>query len=314
MGKARCPVQCPFPAAAAADMKCFFPVLSCLAVLGVVSAQRQVTVQEGPLYRTESSHITIWCNVSGYQGPSEQNFQWSIYLPSAPEREVQIVSTVDSSFPYAIYTQRVRGGKIYVERIQGNSALLHITDLQARDAGEYECHTPNTDERYFGSYSAKMNLVVIPDSLQTTAVPQTLHKVEQDPLELSCEVATETVQHTHLSVSWLRQKGGENPVEVISLSRDFILHSSSEYAQRQSLGEVRLDKLGRSTFRLTIFHLQPSDQGEFYCEAAEWIQDPDGSWYAMTRKRSEGAVVNVQPTDKEFTVRLETDKSRGVRI
>ncbi|EGW05798.1 Immunoglobulin superfamily member 3 [Cricetulus griseus] len=153
-----------------------------------------------------------------------------------------------------------------------------------------------------------MNLVVIPDSLQTTAVPQTLHKVEHDPLELSCEVATESEQHSHLSVSWLRRKGGEKPVEVIALSRDFILHSSSEYAQRQSLGEVRLDKLGRTTFRLTIFHLQPSDQGEFYCEAAEWIQDPDGSWYAMTRKRSEGAVVNIQPTDKEFTVRLETDK------
>lgn len=140
---------------------CFaFGQKSCVcSPLGAVSAQRQVTVQEGPLYRTEGSHITIWCNVSGYQGPAEQNFQWSIYLPSAPEREVQIVSTVDSSFPYAIYTQRVRGGKIYVERIQGNSALLHITDLQARDAGEYECHTPNTDERYFGSYSAKMNLV-----------------------------------------------------------------------------------------------------------------------------------------------------------
>lgn len=292
----------------AADMKCFFPVLSCLAVLGVVSAQRQVAVQEGPLYRTEGSHITIWCNVSGYQEPSEQNFQWSIYLPSAPEREVQIVSTMDSSFPYAIYTQRVRSGKIYVERVQGNSALLHITDLQARDTGEYECHTPNTEKQYFGSYSAKMNLVVIPDSLQTTAVPQTLHKVEQDPLELTCEVATETFQHSHLSVAWLRQRGGEKPVEVISLSRDFVLHSSSEYGQRQSLGEVRLDKLGSTTFRLTVFHLQPSDQGEFYCEAAEWIQDPDGSWYAITRKRSEGTVVNVQPTDKEFTVRLETEK------
>uniref|UniRef100_G1NZK2 Immunoglobulin superfamily member 3 n=1 Tax=Myotis lucifugus TaxID=59463 RepID=G1NZK2_MYOLU len=280
----------------------------CVSPVGVVTAQRQVAVQEGPLYRAEGSHITIWCNVSGYQGSSEQNFQWSIYLPSAPEREVQIVSTVDSSFPYAIYTQRVRSGKIYVERIQGNSALLHITDLQARDAGEYECFTPNTDERYFGSYSAKMNLVVIPDSLQTTAVPQTLHKVEQDPLELTCEVATETVQHSHVSVAWLRQRGSERPVEVIALSRDFVLHSSSEYAQRQSLGEVRLDKLGSSTFRLTVFHLQPSDQGEFYCEAAEWIQDPDGSWYAMTRKRSEGTVVTVQPTDKEFMVRLETEK------
>lgn len=289
-------------------MKCFLPLLSCLAALGAVAAQRHVAVQEGPLYRTEGSHVTIWCNVSGFQGPSEQNFQWSIYLPSAPEREVQIVSTVDSSFPYAIYTQRVRSGKIYVERVQGDSALLHITDLQARDAGEYECYTPNTDEQYFGSYSAKMSLVVIPDSLQAAAMPQTLHKVEQDPLELTCEAATETSQHSHLSVAWLRQRGSEKPVEVIGLSRDFTLHSSSEYAQRQSLGEVRLDKLGSSTFRLTVFHLQPSDQGEFYCEAAEWIQDPDGSWYAMTRKRSEGTVVTVQPTDKEFTVRLETEK------
>ncbi|XP_051848883.1 immunoglobulin superfamily member 3 isoform X1 [Antechinus flavipes] len=291
-----------------ADMKCCLQALTSLVLLGVVSAQRQVAVQEGPLYRTEGSHITIWCNVSGFQGPSEQNFQWSIYLPSAPEREVQIVSTTDSSFPYAIYTQRVRSGKIYVERIQGNSALLHITELQARDAGEYECHTPSTDKKYFGSYSAKMNLVVIPDSLQATATPQTLQKVEQDSLELSCDVSTETSQHSHLSVTWYRQRAGEKPVEVISLSKDFVLQSSSEYSQRQTLGEVRLDKLGETTFRLTIYHLQTSDQGEFYCEAAEWIQDPDKSWYPMTLKRSEGTVVNVQPTDKEFSVRLETDK------
>ncbi|MXQ79538.1 hypothetical protein E5288_WYG007089 [Bos mutus] len=252
---------------------------------GVVSAQRQVSIQEGPLYRTEGSHITIWCNVSGFQGPSEQNFQWSVYMPKAPEREIQIISTMDDTFSYAIYTQRVRSGQIYVERVQGNLALLHIIDLQTRDAGVYECHTPSTDERYFGSYSAKTTVVVIPDTLQATAVPQTLHKVEQDRLELTCDTSTETLQHSHLSVAWLRQRGGEKPVEVIALSRNFVLQSSSDYVQRQSLGE-----------------------GEFYCEATEWIQDPDGSWYPMTRKRSEGTVVNVQPTDKEFTVRLETEK------
>lgn len=139
-------------------------------------------------------------------------------------------------------------------------------------------------------------VAVIPDSLQASAVPQTLHKVEQDPLELTCDISTETLQHSHLSVAWLRQRGGEKPVEVIALSRDFVLQSSSDYAQRLSLGEMHLDKLGSTTFRLTIFHLQPSDQGEFYCEATEWIQDPDGSWYPMTRKRSEGTVVTVQPT------------------
>ncbi|XP_051636220.1 immunoglobulin superfamily member 3 isoform X5 [Manacus candei] len=271
-------------------------------------AQRQVTVQEGPLYRTEGSHVTLWCKVSGYQGPAEQNFQWSIYLPSAPEREVQIVSTVDPSFPYAIYTQRVRGRGIYVERVQGDAVLLHITELQDRDAGEYECHTPNTDERYFGSYSAKMNLVVIPDSLRVTAVPQTLNKVEHDSLELKCEVSKSTAQHSHVSIAWYRQRGSEAPVEVISLSRDFVLRAGSAYAQRQATGDVRLDKVGETTSKLTIYNLHPSDQGEFYCEAAEWIQDPDDSWYAMTRKRSQGAIVNVQATDKEFSVRLETEK------
>ncbi|XP_068766255.1 immunoglobulin superfamily member 3 isoform X4 [Struthio camelus] len=271
-------------------------------------AQRQVTVQEGPLYRTEGSHVTLWCRVSGYQGPAEQNFQWSIYLPSAPEREVQIVSTADPSFPYAIYTQRVRSREIYVERLQGDAARLHITELQDRDAGEYECHTPTTDERYFGSYSAKMTLMVIPDSLRVTAVPQTLNKVERDSLELKCEVSKSTAQHSHVSIAWYRQRGSEPPVEVISLSRDFVLRAGSTYAQRQATGDIRLDKVGETTSKLTIYNLHPSDQGEFYCEAAEWIQDPDKSWYAMTRKRSQGTIVNVQATDKEFSVRLETEK------
>ncbi|KAM6100613.1 immunoglobulin superfamily member 3 isoform 2-T2 [Theristicus caerulescens] len=289
-------------------MRTLRPQLASLLLLGMALAQRQVAVQEGPLYRTEGSHITLWCKVSGYQGPAEQNFQWSIYLPSAPEREVQIVSTVDPSFPYAIYTQRVRSRGIYVERVQGDAVLLHITDLQDRDAGEYECHTPNTDERYFGSYSAKMNLVVIPDSLRVTAVPQTLNKVERDSLELKCEVSKSTAQHSHVSIAWYRQRGSEVPVEVISLSRDFVLRAGSAYAQRQATGDVRLDKVGETTSKLTIYNLHPSDQGEFYCEAAEWIQDPDKSWYAMTRKRSQGAIVNVQATDKEFSVRLETEK------
>ncbi|KAM4687153.1 immunoglobulin superfamily member 3-like [Rhinophrynus dorsalis] len=128
-------------------------------LLGQSYAQREVTVQRGPLYRTVGSHISIWCKVRGYQGPAQQNFLWSIYLPSAPDREVQVVSTEDSAFSYAIYSQRVRSGDIYIERVEGDHVLLHIRQLQERDTGEYECHTPNTDPTYHGSYSAKMNLI-----------------------------------------------------------------------------------------------------------------------------------------------------------
>ncbi|XP_010150143.1 PREDICTED: immunoglobulin superfamily member 2 [Eurypyga helias] len=285
-------------------LQCLTAAFLLLLLLGLSTGQWVVTVQKGPLYRTEGSHVTLWCKVSGYQGPSEQNFQWSIYLPSAPEREVQIVSTVDPSFPYAIYTQRVRSRGIYVERVQGDAVLLHITELQDRDAGEYECHTPNTDERYFGSYSAKTNLSVIADTLSTSMAPQVLTRAEGDAVELTCEVSKSTAQHTHLSVGWYRLQGaGEHRAEeVLTLSKDFVLRPGPSYAQRFLAGDVRLNKVGNTTYTLSIGGVQPPDQGQLYCEAAEWIEDPDETWKDISRKQTGRTSLVVMSQDRGLSV------------
>ncbi|NXN87777.1 IGSF2 protein, partial [Bombycilla garrulus] len=271
---------------------------------GLTTGQRVVTVQKGPLYRVRGSHITLWCKVSGYQGPAEQNFQWSIYLPSAPEREVQIVSTVDPSFPYAIYTQRVRGRGIFVERLRGDAVLLHITELQERDAGQYECHTPNTDERYFGSYSAKTNLSVIPDTLLASMAPQALTLMEGDTLELTCEVSKSTAQHTHLSVSWhlLQGAGEDHAKEILTLSKDFILKPGPSYEQRFLEGHVQLNKVGNTTYKLVIEGVKPSDQGQLYCRAAEWIEDPDKTWKDISRKQTERTSLAVVSQGRDLSV------------
>ncbi|XP_078088787.1 immunoglobulin superfamily member 3-like [Mustelus asterias] len=285
----------------------YLPIRLIALLLGMCAAQRHVQVQDGPLVRAEGYHITIWCNVSGYSGSTQQNFEWSIYLPSAPERQIQIVSTNDPDYPYAVYGSRVRNKEVYVERIDGDSALLHITNLQLADTGEYECHTPNTESTYWGSYNAKGNLTVIPDTLSAVSVPQTLSKVEGDSLELVCEVSKQTFQHTHVAVAWYLQKGDQN-LKVISLTRDFILRSGESFKQRQASGDVRLDKIGVTSFKLTIYQLQASDQGEFYCEAREWIQDPDRSWYTIATKRTDKTMVNIKATDKSFNVQLENER------
>ncbi|NXL55743.1 IGSF2 protein, partial [Chordeiles acutipennis] len=278
---------------------------------GLSTGQRMVTVQKGPLYRVRGSHVTLWCKVSGYQGPSEQNFQWSIYLPSAPEREVQIVSTVDPSFPYAIYTQRVRSRGIYVERVQGDAVLLHITELQDRDAGEYECHTPNTDERYFGSYSAKTTLLVIADTLSASMVPRVLTRAEGEAVELICEVSKSTIQHTHLSVGWYRLQGaGESHAEeVLTISKDFVLRPGSSYTQRFLMGDVRLNKVGNTTYKLFIGGVEPSDQGQLYCEAAEWIEDPDETWKDISRKQTGRTSLVVMSQGRDLSVDIAAAES-----
>ncbi|KAM9247044.1 LOW QUALITY PROTEIN: immunoglobulin superfamily member 2 [Leptosomus discolor] len=270
-------------------VRCLTTVFLLLLLLGLSTSQRVVTVQEGPLYRVTGSHITLWCKVSGYQGPAEQNFfQWSIYLPSAPEREVQIISTVDPSFPYAIYAQRVRSRGIYMERVQGDAVLLHITELQDRDAGEYECHTPNTDERYFGSYSTKTNLSVIADTLSASMAPQVLTCTEGDMVELTCEVSKSTIQHTHLSVGWyhLQGPGEHHGKEVLTLSKDFVLRPGSSYTQRLLAGVVQLNKIGNTTYKLCIRGAELSDWGQLYCKAAEWIEDPDKTWKDISHKQT----------------------------
>ncbi|KAK6486990.1 immunoglobulin superfamily member 3-like isoform X1 [Huso huso] len=290
-------------------MGCAVVFLALLLFAGTSSAKRVVTVQTGTLYRTVDSHITIWCNVSGYQGTMEQDFQWSIYLTSAPEREIQIISTKDPNYAYALYGERVRSKEIYIERVSGDSVLLHITKLQQQDQGEYECYTPNTDAHYLGVYSAKMNLTVIPDTLSASSAGQTLSKVEGDPLSLTCEVSKQTSQHSHLSVGWFLHTAGQTAAqEIITLSRDFVLHPGGTYRQRYSSGDVRLDKTGSTSYKLTVYMLQPSDQGEIYCEATEWIQDPDRSWFALTRKQADKNVVNIQATDKEFNIQINTER------
>ncbi|XP_074044642.1 immunoglobulin superfamily member 2 [Macrotis lagotis] len=277
------------------------------------TGQRRVTVQKGPLYRAEGYPVSIACNVTGHQGPAEQTFQWSIYKPDKPEREVQIISTNNPSFTYAPYALRVQGHDITIERIQGNSVLLRISKLQTQDAGEYECHTPNTDVQYFGSYSDKMNLTVIPDTLSVTMSPQTLNREEGQSLALTCEVSKATAQHTHISVSWYKlQEREKQATEIISLSKDFILIPGSSYTERFSSGDVRLDKIGNTAFRLSIGRLQPVDQGQLFCEAVEWIQDPDETWTFITRKQTDKATLIVQPEVRDFQVNISVESSFAI--
>lgn len=138
---------------------------------------------------------------------------------------------------------------------------------------------------------------MVPDTLSATMPSQTLSKKEGEPLELTCETTKATAQHTHLSLTWylMQEGGGSQATEIVSLSKDFVLTPGSSYADRFVAGDVRLDKLGATSFRLSVGKLQPSDQGQVFCEATEWIQDPDETWTLITRKQTDQTALRIQP-------------------
>ncbi|KAM5125545.1 immunoglobulin superfamily member 3-like, partial [Mantella aurantiaca] len=275
-----------------------------LAILGLSRAQHEVTIEQGPLYRTAGSHATIWCQATEYQGTSHQNFEFSVQLLSAPDKIINMVSADDPGFTYAKYSGRVQSGDIYVERVSGDQTILHIVHLREEDTGEYECHTPNKATTYLGTYSAKTNLTVIPNTLQVSMGHQDVETSEGSSLELTCQVSAASSQHTHLSVSWYLST--DQDAEILTLSRDFVLQPGEVFSKRFTDGDVRLDKLSETSYRLTIGTLLQSDQGRIFCRGSEWIQDPSGAWTKIAEKDSEKTSVKVAAVQGgDFNVQIE---------
>ncbi|XP_030042966.1 immunoglobulin superfamily member 8 [Microcaecilia unicolor] len=283
---------------------------------------REVHVPEGPLYRVEGTSISIPCNVSNYEGPSLQHFEWFVYRPSAPDVSIGIISTKDPRFTYAVFESRLKSGDVRIHRVRGDSAELQIKRLRTEDAGIYECYTPTTDAEYYGTYSDKVMVKVIPDLLQVSATstsplkgrlasvsPLHLTMTESKELQLSCTALTQSQQHTHLSVSF-GVSAPDTPVgrqtlqEIIAVRRDFTTEvgASSLFADRYESGELRIEKAGNDKYKMVITSLHPEDRGTYHCTAAEWIQDPDGSWQKITEKRSVLAQVNIQAIDDQLKV------------
>ncbi|XP_026151200.1 immunoglobulin superfamily member 3-like isoform X2 [Mastacembelus armatus] len=254
-------------------------------------------IQAGPLYRVVNTPLFISCNVSGFANSNmEKEFEFRIRKPKNPTSEINIISTQSQGFTYSIYQGRVRSNTITLKHVSPNSVLFEIQSLQKNDEGEYDCSVVNLEALYNGIYSVSTTVKVIDNSLTVSSSASTLLSYnEGDALTLTCQASSNTIQHTHLSFAWYLHKDGKDDAQVIiSLDREFTLVPGPGFEERYQAGHIRLDKMGEATYRLKMAQLQLSDQGRIYCQAQEWIQDPDGSWYSLIKMDAEENVVNVK--------------------
>lgn len=113
-------------------------------------------VQAGPLYRVVGSPLFISCNVSGLASASVvKQFEFRVSKPANPSYVINILSTIDPTFGYAIYSNRVRSKEITLKQVSPNSVLFEIQSLQKKDEGEYHCTVINSFGAYDGAYTAK---------------------------------------------------------------------------------------------------------------------------------------------------------------
>ncbi len=118
-------------------------------------ARVHTEAQAGPLYRVVGSPLSIFCNVSGFTSAStRKEFEFRVRRPSNPTFDINIISTDDNSFGYAVYSQRVHNKEITLTHVSQNSVVFEIQYLQKKDEGEFECSVVNPETFFDGAYTA----------------------------------------------------------------------------------------------------------------------------------------------------------------
>ncbi|XP_030436673.1 prostaglandin F2 receptor negative regulator isoform X1 [Gopherus evgoodei] len=271
------------------------PLLLLLLLLAFCKG-RIVRVPKSPLIRVEGTETVIPCNVTDYDGPSEQNFDWEF---SQGTDFVRIVSTWDLSFTSQQYQKRVGSGEIVLRRSSNNAVFLLIKSIQPVDEGEYKCITPSTDATVQGNYDATVQVKVIADGLTVSGSKARSSKPrklsEGDSFELRCSASTISSEHTHLQVTW-ELKNGPAWQEILSLTYEGKFQPSPEYEERYLSGDVRLDTVANDIYRLSVSQALPMDEGLYRCLVSEWVKGADSSWQKIQEKNVEVANVVLQQT------------------
>ncbi|XP_040015685.1 immunoglobulin superfamily member 8 isoform X2 [Xiphias gladius] len=283
---------------------------------------RDVTLPTGPLYRVAGFGLSLPCSVSGYEGPRTQEFEWFLYRDNSGGRQMGVVSTRDKGFPYAPFQARVRSGEVRVERDSGDMVRLVIQRLRAEDQGKYECYTPSTDSTYQGNYSAKATVKVIPDTLQISYSRSLTGQPvpEGAELTLTCSASIQSEQLTHLSITFGKRGLGEGSAsgaggevstvrEIISIDNLLGVVPGRVYKTRYDDGEITLEKrngeAGQGVYVMRMRAVQPDDTGSYFCEASQWILDPDRSWQKIAQRTLDIGNLTVQQLAESLSVNSE---------
>ncbi|XP_074498933.1 immunoglobulin superfamily member 8 [Sebastes fasciatus] len=286
---------------------------------------RDVSLPPGTLYRVAGFPLSLPCAVSGYEGARSQDFEWFLYRDDSGGRQMGVVSTRDKGFPYAPFQARVRNGEVRVERDSGDKCRLVIQRLRAEDQGKYECYTPSTDTTYQGNYSATVPVKVIPDTLQISYTRSLTGQPvpEGAELTLTCSAGIQSEQLTHLSITFGKRSGGEGSAsgaggevstvrEIISVDKLLGVVPGHLYKKRYDGGEITLEKRNGEgelgVYVMKMRAVQPDDTGSYFCEASQWIRDPDRTWQRIAQRMLDIGNLTVQQLAESLSI---TSSPRG---
>uniref|UniRef100_A0A8C1Y6N9 Si:ch211-132g1.7 n=1 Tax=Cyprinus carpio TaxID=7962 RepID=A0A8C1Y6N9_CYPCA len=262
---------------------------------------RSVTVSGGPLLRVEGQPLSIRCDVSEYEGPREQDFEWTV---TRGTETIKVISTFDDRFTDRSLQDRIQSDDISVSRLADNAVELRIQEARVSDSAIYRCSTPSTDSVISGNYEADVLLQVVPSSL--IVVPDAPNPVvhEGGSIRLQCNVYRNFIEGIYLSLTWSVKKGSSLIEDLLTFGPDLGVTVGDDYMLRYTDGGMRLEMGNGVSHSLVLSGAMPDDQGMYVCTAKLWTRE-QGIWNRIQEKTMEMGEVTVTPTANSLIVQVQ---------
>lgn len=277
----------------------------------VLCESRVVKVPTGPLVRVEGQAVSIHCDVSDYEGPSDQDFEW--YMMRG-DHQLNIISTFDSAFTHSMVQDRVNNGDISVNKLGDSAVELRFKKVRATDSGLYRCSTPSTDSVISGNYNADVELKVIGDSLKVaTAISKSMVN-EGESVQLQCSITRGFTEHTFLSVTWSIRRGNNPLEEILTFGPDDEIKVEGNYTQLYADGGFQLDLRGGGFYGLVLKGPKPIEEGIYLCTAREWVRQSEGGkkWRKILERTEQMGNIVVTPTAQSLMVAVKKNTTLNV--
>ncbi|XP_052449012.1 prostaglandin F2 receptor negative regulator [Carassius gibelio] len=262
---------------------------------------RSVMVSGGPLLRVEGQPLSIHCDVSEYQGPREQDFEWTI---TRGTETINVISTFDDRFTDHSLLDRIWSNDISVSRLADNAVELRIQEARVSDSAIYRCSTPSTDSVISGNYEADVQLQVVPSSL--IVAPDVPNPVvhEGGSIRLQCNVSRNFIEGIYLSLTWSVKRGSSLLEDLLTFGPDFGVTVGDDYMLRYTDGGMRLEMGNGVSHSLILSGATPADQGMYVCTAKLWTRE-QRNWNRIQEKTMEIGEVTVTPTANSLIVQVQ---------
>uniref|UniRef100_H3C633 Immunoglobulin superfamily, member 3 n=1 Tax=Tetraodon nigroviridis TaxID=99883 RepID=H3C633_TETNG len=189
------------------------------------------------------------------------------------------------------------GTRTTVDRSHSNTNFrLSVTRAGRREAGKYQCTAVLWRRNYNNSWSRVANRtsnllgisVIQPESkLQVQKTNQSQAYLEDSRVRINCSISAQTSQDSQHAVLWyVRHTSGSEADELLLRIERSGTFEYGAYADEERLRRRVQAERPCALYVLTLNRAESSDSGTYYCLVEEWLSDPDGAWYRVSRDTS----------------------------